>query len=111
MDATAKTLCRNYLTIIDSVPQPIPWLAIAVDDCVFIVDARDEATSIIMEAVAGRFGDIVATESIPSHRADAGPLLGCLIHATCNADEAAGKVRAAYWLATEPDQDGDNQPF
>lgn len=64
----AKQLCRNYLQIIDSMPQPVPWIVILVGGCILIVDVRDEAKARIMEAIAQRFGDIVAVAPIPSRQ-------------------------------------------
>ncbi|TWT73296.1 hypothetical protein [Allorhodopirellula solitaria] len=107
-----RQLCRNYIQLIDSMPQPVPWIVIAVGTDILVVDAREEATTMIMEAVAERFGEILATESIPSRRRDAGSLLGCLIRIDSgDVDDMAGEVRAAFWLATEPEQGGDKQPF
>lgn len=108
----AQQLCRNYLTIIDSMPQPVTWTVISVDRHVLVVDARDEATTMIMEAVAERFGEIIAMESIPSQRRNAGPLLGCLIRiGDGDADEIAGRVRAVYWTATVAEQPEGGEPF
>ncbi|MFG0253657.1 MAG: hypothetical protein ACF787_00945 [Rhodopirellula sp. JB053] len=109
MDATA--LCRNYLRVFDAIPTEVPWSVVALERQVMVVDARDESTSVIMEAVASRFGEILATESVTSARCDGGPLLGCLLNVAGNADDAAGRLRAAYWQATEPASNGENQPF
>lgn len=107
-----EILCRRLLRVVDSIPSTAPWGAVEWgDDCVFIHDRRDESTTMIMESVAGRFGEVVAVESVPSDRADAGPLLGCLVNVASGADEIAGKLRAAYWTATEPNRDEGSDPF
>ncbi|MCM2372694.1 hypothetical protein [Aporhodopirellula aestuarii] len=109
MDVTS--LCRNYLRIFDAIPSDIPWGVIALERHVMVVDSREESTSVIMEAVASRFGTIIATESIASQRCDSGPLLGCLLHVAGDADDVEGRLRAAYWQATEPCGDRENPPF
>ncbi|EMI40683.1 hypothetical protein [Rhodopirellula sp. SWK7] len=109
MDVT--TLCRNYLRIFDAIPSDIPWGVVALERHVIVADARDESTSMIMEAVASRFGEVIATESLESLRCDGGPLLGCLLTVSGDADDVAGRLRAAYWQATEPCGNDENQPF
>lgn len=108
-----KTLCRSLLNVADSIPSSVPWgvVELADDRHVFLHDGRDESTSMIAEAIAGRFGEVVAVESIPSGRTNGGPLLGCLIDVGSNADDAAGRLRAAYWSATEPATESDEGPF
>ena len=102
-----KTLCRSLLNVADSIPSSLPWgvVELADDQHVFLHDGREEASTMIVEGVAGQFGEIMATESIASGLKDKGSLLGCLIRVDGNADEVAGKLRAAYWMATEPGSD------
>lgn len=100
----AKQLCRNYLTIVDQTPrsESLTWLVIHVGGYVLIVDSREECSSSTMEDVAERFGVVADTDSIPSLRDNAGPLLGCLIQIDGgDVDEITEKVRAAYAIATE----------
>lgn len=104
-------LCRNYLRLIDAVPSEVAWNVVALHRHVLVADSRDEATTVIMEAIASQFGTIVTTQSLPSRRRNHGPLLGCLLSVSCDADEIEGRLRAAYWQATEPCGNGGNQPF
>jgi hypothetical protein len=109
-----KTLCRSLLRVVDSIPSSVEWgvAELADDRHIFVYDARDESTSLVLEAIAGRFGEVVALESIPSGRKDNGPLLGCLVRVDGKADEVSGQLRAAYWMATTPTEDGDSTgPF
>ncbi|TWT87999.1 hypothetical protein [Neorhodopirellula pilleata] len=108
-----KTLCRSLLNVADAIPSSVTWgvVELADDRHVFLYDGRDESTSMIAEAIAGRFGEVVAVESIPSGRKDGGPLLGCLIDVGSNADDAAGRLRASYAIATTPSSDDDHGPF
>lgn len=109
---TPANLCRSLLRVVDSIPSTIPYGATEISDIlVFVHDRRDEATTPIMEAVAGQFGDVVSVESMPSARGDAGPLLGCLIRVTQNADEVAATIRTAYAIATTEENDSDSGPF
>jgi hypothetical protein len=109
-----KILCRSLLRVADSIPSSSQWgvVELADDRHVFVHDRREESTSMIMEAVVSRFGNIVAVESIPSARKDHGPLLGCLVNVGSGADDAAGQLRAAYWSATTPTGDENSEgPF
>lgn len=106
--AQNQSLCRNYLGIVDQTPHSnsMPWMVIHVGGYVLIVDYRDECSTPAMEAVAERFGEIVATDSIPS-RKDAGSLFGCLIQIEGgDIDEIAGMVRDAYATATNDLKEG-----
>ncbi|MEM9587717.1 MAG: hypothetical protein AAGA03_10600 [Planctomycetota bacterium] len=96
-----EALCRSLLRLADAIPSTVTWHVIDLADCrtLLVVDRRDEATTMIMEAIAGRFGSVIAMESIPSSR-DAGPLLGCLIRVPGAADEAAERLRGAYAVGT-----------
>lgn len=107
----SRDLCRSLLALADSIPSGVPWgvTDVSQDGLVFVHDARDESTTIIMEAVAGRFGEVVAVESIPSVRIGYGPLLGCLVRVDGDASEMAGILRGAYAIATteaDPDSTG-----
>lgn len=104
-------VCRNYLRLIDAIPSEVEWNVVAIHLHVLVADSREDATSVIMEAVACQFGTVVAVESIPSQRRGRGPLLGCLISVPGKACDVEGRLRAAYWQATEPCGNGHHQPF
>jgi hypothetical protein len=107
MDANAQKLCRSLLALADSIPSTMPWgvTDIRQGGLVFIHDARDESTTMILEAVASGLGSIVAAESAPSVHDERGPILGCLVRVDGDASDVAGKLRASYALATTTDDD------
>jgi hypothetical protein len=110
--ANPATICRAVIRLFDSTPTTIPWHVVDLPDgsLVAIIDGRDEATTMVMESIAGNHGRIVATESVPSVRSAAGAVLGCLVRVDGPADDAAGAIRMAYAIGTEPDRAGDH-PF
>ena len=58
----SQKLCRNYLYVIDAMPQSVPWIVIAVARHFLVADSRDEAATMIMEAITERFGEIIAMD-------------------------------------------------
>ncbi|PHQ35182.1 hypothetical protein [Rhodopirellula bahusiensis] len=112
MNANPNTLCRDCLHVVDTVPSDVPWHVIELSDFILIADARDEASTLILEAVASQFGQVVASESIESNHTDRGTLLGYLVKPSADLADPAGSIRAAYAIATtEATEDEEAGPF
>ncbi len=110
---TDGDLLRCLLALHASTPTPIAWHVAAIQPArvVIVLDSRDEASAMIIEAVAGQFGTVLATEST-SETHDGHSLIGCLIRPPGDIDDTAGRLRAAYAIATEPDADDEETgPF
>ena len=101
-------LLAALLSVLAATPSDVETNAIALagtDDLILLADDREEATSLLMEGVAGRYGEVVASACV-EHQHRRRPLLGCLIRTSGSASEIAYDVRAAYVLATnEPGED------
>jgi hypothetical protein len=109
---TPETLCRNYLQILDAIPHDAPWLVLDVGGQVLVADRRDEATTIILEPIAEKFGKIAAVVSFTSKHRGGGDWLGVLLDIKGNAEDTAAKLRGAYAFGTTPDPDPDESgPF
>ncbi|WDQ16384.1 hypothetical protein [Rhodopirellula sp. P2] len=109
---TPQDLCRNYLQILDSIPHDAPWLVLDVGGQVLIADRRDEASTVITEAIAAKFGEVVAVVSHTSHRRGGGDWLGVLLDIEGDPENTAARLRGAYAVGTTPDPDPDESgPF
>lgn len=72
---------------------------------VYLFDASDAASLIIIEAIAGQQGTVTATGS---HTSELGTVCGCLIEPGDNdAKATAARLRLSYMLAINPD---DSEP-
>ena len=80
--------------------------------CLFLADDRDEATTIILEAIASKHGEVVAVTSIDV-TASGRELLGCLIKPTeMDLEKAADILRGSYAMGIGAGLDDDKpQPF
>ena len=108
---TDAQLLRALLSVVAGTATDVPTnaLAVAGTDCVLLTDDRDEATSLLMEGVAGRYGEVVASDCV-EHQLKHKPLLGCLVRVDGDASEIAYKIRAAYVLATSSGGSDDPPP-
>ncbi len=117
MHPEADSLCRSMLAVVDAIPSDVPWHVVTTDhqSLIFVADSRDEASTLEMEAIAGQFGDVVASECFHSRRIDPKPIIGCLVSipAGSDPDETAGRLRGAYAISTNPpnDEPGFTGPF
>jgi hypothetical protein len=101
---------RDYLRIVDAFPLAVPFHVIELTSCILIADSRDEATTVIMEAVASQYGEVIVTESIPSAHSDRASILGCLVKPSGDIEDAVDSLRAAYAIATS-EATGDEGPI
>jgi len=110
---THESLCRSLLRLVDAIPSSVVCHVVATDNprLIFVADAREAVTTIEMEAVAGRFGVVVASQCFHSRRTDPKPIIGCIVEipAGSDADETADRLRGAYHLSTDP-VSGDDDP-
>jgi hypothetical protein len=107
-----QDLCRRYLELLDAIPHDAPWLVLDVGGQVLIADRRDEASTVIAEAIAEKFGKIAAVVSHTSHRRGGGDWLGLLLNIEGNAEDIAAKLRGAMAIGTTPDADeNESGPF
>lgn len=99
---TDTELCQSLLYAIAGTPTAVPWSAVAIHPagCLLLWDDREDATSLILEAIASESGDVIATASIergPNRR----PMIGVLIRPhESDLDKAAMDLRTRYVLAT-----------
>lgn len=99
---TDAELCRTLLEVVATVPSPVKWHVVVLRDAelLLLADERDEATALVIESVANRAGDVLATQSL-STAASSRPLLGCLVRPPVALEEAADALRTAYQAAIE----------
>ena len=100
-------LCRSLLLLVDAIPSTRTWHVVTTDhpNWLFIADARPEALTIEMVAIASSVGEVVAQECIHSRRDDGKPIIGAIIEIGESADshDVASQLHAAYALATAGD--------
>ena len=108
-DDTTKQLSA-YLDIFASIPDPIGWYVVPLESygLLLLVDSRDSMPLPVMEALAGKAGDVIVTVSKPGTN-----WAGCLIRpAAASLADAAGALRAAYAISTaEQSDDDETGPF
>lgn len=110
----AECSLRRYLTIVSSIPSSVNWFAIAVDDQVLLVDARKESTTLILEGIASKYGEVIASHVHEGTPATGGAeWIGCLIVPNDDAETVAGKLRFLYNDNTSDSNDdpSDTGPF
>ncbi|WP_168566859.1 hypothetical protein [Crateriforma spongiae] len=108
MTTNQQATLRIILETLSQAAASVPWHVVAVDSCglVALVDLSDDAPHTIAEAVAGRWGDVVATATLETATATA---WGCLVKPAGDVQQTADRLRAAYALAI--DAGGDEGPF
>lgn len=107
---TTETL-HCLLRLFARTPSAVPWnvVDLETDGLIVVVDSRDTASTLIVAAVAGEFGEVIATESISI---DGGDVVGCLVRASNNSREIAAMIRGAYLFAMqEGTEHHDDHPF
>lgn len=114
LSVTDAELCQSLLHAIAGTPTAVPWAAVAIHPagCLLLWDDREDATSLILEAIASESGDVLATTSIergPNRR----PMIGVLVRPReSGLDAAAAHLRTQYALATtSADDDAASGPF
>jgi len=112
MDQSEKLLAA-LLDMSDSCLGVMPWCVSPIHSAglVFMFDAREDAESLIMAAIACDAGGTVVDEAIHTTR-EGRSILGLL--AKPNGDDLedyAGQVRTQYLYASGPDPSGLEPPF
>lgn len=83
-------------------PLGIKWNAVPLESIgrVFLCDARNEATMLIIETIGDQYGTVTA---LNSHTNEIGTICGCLIIPEgYSVQDAAGRLRFGYTLANDP---------
>lgn len=105
-----ETTLAALLDFAASSPSLIGWHSIPLPSLGFVLlaDSRAEGTMMILEAVAGQHGRLVASGPKPGS-----PWIGCLVEPNeSDLDAAAGELRAAYLIATtEAGTEDETGPF
>lgn len=103
-------LLLALLSVLAATPSNVDANAIAVagTDLVLVTDDRREATTLLLEGVAGKYGQVVASACV-QHELKRRDILGCLVRVEGDdVRAAAAKIRTAYALATA--EDGGDEP-
>lgn len=109
---TDKQLTDAMLTVAASIITDVPWYVLPVHGLGVVLawDRRPEADTGILEALARERGEVVATSL--DHRDVGGrQFVAVMFRPADDLNEAAGTLRAAYLIATSPDDPiGDDDP-
>lgn len=99
----------SLLEAIAAVPSPVPWIVAPIRSLrvILLCDDREEATTLLLEAIASEAGIVVASGSTFA-TASGRELVGCLVRPTSSDLKiAADSLRASYALAIDT---GSNEP-
>tara|TARA_R110002072_G_scaffold302894_1_gene489537 strand:- start:16644 stop:16973 length:330 start_codon:yes stop_codon:yes gene_type:complete len=99
---------RCLLRLFVRTPTPVPWNVVDLETggLIFVVDARNTASTLIMSAVASQFGEVVAMDSVA---VDGDEVIGCLVRSVEKSREAAAMIRGAYHFAMRENEETDEE--
>lgn len=103
----------SMLEAIAATAAVVPWGIAELDSmgAVFIWDARPDASTAIMEAIATEAGEVIDVHSIVTRHGR--EIIGMIVKPNENAplDESAGLLRTRYAIAMGPKPKEGNRPF
>ena len=100
---------RSLLELSAAMHWPVPWIVAPIPSLgkVLLCDERNEASTLLLDAIASDFGVVVASDSMQATLKNC-EIIGCLIQVDSNDLESlADRLRAAYALAIDA---GSNEP-
>ena len=99
------------VAIVAQIPSRVEWHVVQRGDYVVLCDDRDEATTMLLEAVASQHGDVIATGN-RVHAINEREIVGVLVRPDGDVEATAKAMRAGYAIATiESVSEDDDGPF